>query len=230
MPRSFTGISETLLRSRNIAFWHFAAITLPSPVGIQRFTNRPTGYTGNIDGSSQVWAESSLEVGPIHQSRQQTLQVNWIKFINLDYTWTNWAFTPGIRGSLVSIYEAWWDTSTTPFTFVESFIGYEGKIDDHELGTRVQLVLRPFHTPWTLRILQEKMEGKCVNIYRNSEDCQYAGAEPVGEVTCAKTRTACAARSNTININIYDDAPSYTDELIYGGERHGLYNSLQKSR
>lgn len=162
-----------------------------------------------------------MTIGPIFQSRQDILRVNWIKFGNGDNAWTNWAFSPGLRNGLVTVYKGWWNTTTLAHS--DDYIEYEGKIDDVEINSMyVQMALRPHHVPWNTKITPERMSGKCVNIYRNLEDCQYTGAEPGAETTCAKTRTACAARSNTLNINIYDDAPRFNEELIWGGIKHGL--------
>jgi hypothetical protein len=213
--RTLGPITDALLKANEIEIWHFISIHFPSPTGTLRFTDRKFGFVGNVDGTSQTWNETDFQIGPIFQSRQQVLQVNWIKFANLDFTWTNYAFTPGLSNVLVRIYSAHWNTVTN--AYVGSYLLYEGRIDSAELSTVANMALRPHHSPWNMQQGNEMRSGKCINVYRSPEDCQFVGSEPVGEVTCPKTRVGCAARSNTININIYDDAPKINEVINYTG-------------
>lgn len=215
MTRSLGTVTDAIIAANEIEYWNFVSIELASPVGLMRFTDRPYGFTGNIDGTSQTWNEADLEVGPIFQSRQEVLQVSWMKFANLDYTWTNWGFTPGLRDSKVNIYTGWWNTSTPTPVFAGAYKIYEGLVDAVELSAYAQLTLRPHHVPWSYKV-PPIQGGRCINVYRNPEDCQYFGAEPVGQVTCPKTRQGCIDRGNTINLNIYDDAPKHGEILVYG--------------
>lgn len=224
MPRTLVSITDEMLAANEYEEWDFIKIIFPSPVGELRFTNRPTGYTGNIDGTSQVWGEIDYTHGPLTQSSQSILAVTWIQFANIDYNFTNYAYEYGIRNRLATLYTGVWDPSTTPSTFKEAYVSYDGTLDAGEFGIHAKITLKPHHTPWYYLIPRGKMEGRCINTYRDPMDCQYTGAEPISPVqlTCGYTRFDCRLRSNELNINIYDGMPKADEKMMFGGIRHGL--------
>jgi hypothetical protein len=220
MPRTLGSITEAILSANEYEEYDFIKIVFPSPVGTLRFTNRPNGYIGNIDGTSQTWVEVDYIHGPISQANQNILVVTWIRFANIDYTWTNYAYQYGIRGREATLYTGVWNPATG--LFVNSYISYNGTLDEGEFNEYAKITVKPHHTPWHYLIPRGRMEGRCINTYRDLMDCQYTGAEPVGQLTCGYTRFDCRARGNEININIYDDMPKPDEKMMYGGIRHGL--------
>jgi hypothetical protein len=219
MPRTLGSITDAILTANEVEYWAFVKLILPAPIGTLRFTDRPGGFVGNVDGTSQTWVEVDVTHGPIRQSRQDIMIVNWVQFANLDFTWTNYALQYGLRNRQITIYTGWFDSVGA---FVGSVNLFEGLTDEADCSDYCRLVLKPFSPPWDYKIPPAKMGGRCINDYRNPMDCQYAGAEPVGQVTCGKTRQHCRDRGNEININIYDDMPPDGQEITWGGESHGL--------
>lgn len=222
MPRTLGDITEAILAANEYEEWDFIKIEMPSPVGTLRFTNRPGGYEGNIDGDINDWAEVDYTHGPLSQSSQNILVVTWIQFANIDYTWTNYALQYGIRNRITTLYTGVWNPVDD--SFVDSYISYNGTLDAGDFGVTAKISLKPHHTPWYSPVPRGKMEGRCINTYRDPMDCQYTGAEPTSPVqlTCGYTRFDCRLRGNELNINIYDDMPKADEKMMYGGIRHGL--------
>lgn len=222
MPRDIGSLVPSDLDIEEIEYWEFIKIVLEEDTLF--FTNRPGGYTGVIgDNSTQVWEEYEISHGPLKQTMQSVLAVVSVTFPNIDFTWTNYAYTQGLRNKQVSIYTAWFDISTS--LIIDSYITYEGRIDDGELDEVARLSLKPFFTPWDQPVPFTRIGGKCINDYRNPDDCQYAGAEPVGQVTCGKTRQHCRDRGNEAHINIYDDLPIIGQTVVLGGIPRILNNA-----
>src|SRR4029077_10401990 len=149
-----TGTVTTALTQQDaVDHSYFVRTDIASPVGTKRWTDRDClgagSYTGSIDGSSQTWTEAGLIVGPLDQSDNDTLSVSWLRFWNLDWTWTNWANSPGLRNALVWVYDAWFNTDGS---LAGSILIYNGKIDNQELGPEAMLALKPFATPWSKEI------------------------------------------------------------------------------
>jgi len=213
MPRNTGSISDANFGAAVVDYDVFVKWEFPSPTGTKRYTTRSGGFTGDIDGSSQTWTEFGIRIGALQQSMDGVLPVSWVEFDNLDYTWTNLAYTPGLRGVTVSIYFGWFDTAGA---LIDAYLGYAGKADEHELSESCHVSLIP-HTPiWTRRILGPDIGESCINIYKDPDTCQYAGAEPGGETTCHKSRKNCNDRSNILNFNGDDLMPSHSTPFQWG--------------
>ena len=218
MTRALGSITDALLGAAVVDYEPFIKWEFPSPTNTKRFTTRSGGFTGDIDGSSQTWDEFGFRIGALQQSMDGVLPVSWVEFDNLDYTWTNLAYTPGLRGVVVSIYFGWFDSSGA---LVDAYLGYSGKADEHDLSDKCRVSLIPHAPIWTNRILGPDIGESCINTYKDPDTCQYAGAEPGGETTCHKSRKNCDDRSNILNFNGDDLMPSPNTPFQWGVYQSG---------
>lgn len=151
MTRSLP-FSTSLTQANVIDRSYFARIDIGGAVGTKRFTERslPGGSASlNIEGTTQTWTEAGLTVGPLDQSDHDISSVSWLKFSNLDGQWTTWGNTPGLRNAPVLVYDAWFNTDGS---LAGSFLVYQGKVDNQELGDVAMLALKPFATPWAREV------------------------------------------------------------------------------
>jgi hypothetical protein len=217
MPRTLPGISDAIINAHELEYATFVRIDIGTPL---RFTDRPGGFTGAIDGASHTWYETDFQHGPLRQSKQDVLVSTWISFSNLDDEWINRVYAGVTRRAKTVFYVAIWNPQNDAFLGATPI--YHGRLDEGELDIRGKFSIIPHHVPWSMKVPFTRMAGRCTNDYRNPEDCQYTGAEPSGQVTCGKTRSDCRLRGNEININIYDDIPKMNEKIMFGGVRHGL--------
>jgi hypothetical protein len=215
--RDISPITQAILENELQEYWDFVKITFPSPIGILRYTDRPGGYTGNIDGTVQTWTETIFSFGGINQSYGNLNKVDWIVFADLTSLFKGLIYNPGIKNRLVSLYTGRWNVSTN--ALIKAYPIFEGKINDGEGEDEVRLSLKSGFED--IKIPYAKMGGRCLNDFMNPLDCQYPYT---AGLTCAKTRAACAAYGNEININIYDDMPLPGETMMYGGANHGIKN------
>jgi hypothetical protein len=215
MPRTLP-YAASELNANEQETWDFVKIEFPAPIGILRFTTRPGGFVGNIDGSSQTWVEYPFSYSPITQVANDLYSVNWISFPNLDNVWDNYNYDPGIRKIVTTIYEARWRVSDN--SFLGARVQFKGRMDDGEFGEEAKINLKPLLDPNQLSPYS-KIGGRCTNDFMNPLDCQYPYTPGL---TCEKTRAACRAYGNEIHINIYDDLITAGEQIVYGGINHGL--------
>ena len=206
MERTLT-YDGTKLTKGQLERWEFVKIAMPSPIGTLRFTNHRDGaQTLNIDGTgSALWSWMDFIVGPLDQGENSILSVSWLSFVNLDNTFTNWASDPGLRRRDVEVWRGWYDAET--FVFDHAILAYGGVIGGHELGPRATLNLKPHGANWPQYAPWALPGPLCYYPYKDPDTCQYAGAEPVGELTCPHTRAGCTARGNTARFPCDDLAP-----------------------
>ena len=215
MPRTLPFATSELTLGEQIVF-DFVKIEFPTPIGTLYLTNRPEGYIGNIDGVSRNWTEVSFSYSPISQSTNELFQVTWISFPNLDNTWDNYNYSVGVRNVVVTLYKARWKAETG--AFLGAYFYYRGRMNDGEFGVEAKINLKPYINP-NQEAPYGKIGGRCTNDFMNPLDCQYPYT---AGLTCEKTRAACRAYGNEININIYDDLISANETIVYGGANHGL--------
>lgn len=145
MSRDLGGTPLGTIQANEIDWSYFVRIDIASPVGTKRWTDRPAGdFTGNVDGSSQTWTGADLIMGPLDQGDQE--MVSWMDFANLDYTWTSWANSPGLRGATVQVWVAWFDAAGA---VAGSYKVYDGRVDNGEYGPRAKMALTPQGRGWS---------------------------------------------------------------------------------
>jgi hypothetical protein len=134
----------------------FARVDVASPVGTKRYSEAFFGdFTGNIDGSSQLWSAADFLVGGLNQSAQNVTSVSSISFANISDAgtlapWTGWAITPGLRGAKVQIWVAYFDRST--LALIDKVKLFEGTIDSGEFGDRATMAVAPYVKPWSRQV------------------------------------------------------------------------------
>lgn len=182
MSRSIPSVAA--VQSNRIDYSHFVKVAVGGAVGDKYFTDRTAAagtetLTYDIDGLGAVaYTIADLLVGPLDQSEQDTLGVSWLSFANLDYTWTTWANTPGLRNADVEVWRGQFDADGA---LLGSWKAYVGKIDGHECGDRATLALKPHATPWTR--LAPSVTGKNLGaanlIPDKSKTIHWGGDRPV---------------------------------------------------
>jgi hypothetical protein len=213
--RNLGAVPLATIQSNEIETRYAVRLDLPD-ASILRLTDRVGGFTATVDGGSATWTETDLQVGPIPQSRNDVMTVSWVKFGNLDYAWTNRAYSPGLRSSKCQVWACWWDGPLPTATFKGSYPLFGGKVDDQLIEQTATLTLIPFVPTWAKPIPATRAGVTCVNRYKGVR-CQYAGAEPTGETTCNKTRADCVLRSNTVHFNGCDHLPPPGTTVTWGG-------------
>jgi hypothetical protein len=221
MARNLGTIPTSLPAANDVDWGYFVRLDIGGAVGTKRFTDYWKGdQTLSIDGSSQLWSAADLRVGSLDQGRQNVLSVSSIDFANLpeppatEGQWTTWANTPGLRNVIVYVYVGWFDLAGA---FAGSYKIYEGRVDNHELGRRAMLALKPHIASWSKQAPWAIPSPLCLYQYKDAQTCQYAGAEPPGETTCGKARANCVARGNQARFGSADLMPK-RDEKIYWGD------------
>lgn len=220
MPRNLGTIPTSLPAANDVDWGYFVRLDIGGAVGTKRFTDYRKGdQTLSIDGSSQLWSAADLRVGSLDQGRQNALSVSSIDFANLPESpetvgqWTTWANTPGLRNVIVYVYVGWFDLAGA---FAGSYKIYEGRVDNHDLGRRAMLALKPHIASWSKQAPWAIPGPLCLYQYRDAQTCQYAGAEPAGETTCGKTRANCVARGNQARFGGADLMPKKEEKIYWG--------------
>jgi hypothetical protein len=153
--RDLGTITVEELQARNIDWSYFVEIDIKAPVGLVRFTNRKRDFVGELSGDlvpgNPDWILSNMNVGSLDQGRQSASSVSQIDFANLDWTWTNWANTPGLRKSEIRVWVGWFNADGA--TLSGYFLHYAGRIDNHRCGVRAELALKPGRAKWKHRVL-----------------------------------------------------------------------------
>lgn len=138
------GFAASLTQANEADWSYFVKVIGSGAIGTRRFTDRAADVTANVDGSSQTWTADDVIVSGPSQSEEEILSPAYLDFANLDYTWTNWANTPGLRGASVYIYKGWFSGGSLSGAY-ELF---RGEIDNQALGERAMLALKPFGLAW----------------------------------------------------------------------------------
>lgn len=151
ISRSIGAIPVADLQANVIDWSYFLRVDIAAPVGTKRFTDRSASFTGNIDGTSQAWTHGiGLQVGALDQGRQFILRPSSFSAANLNYTWGNWAATPGLRDAEVQIYVGWFSSAGVLTGSVKL---YHGKIDNHRHLERSEMALKPWIATWARRVM-----------------------------------------------------------------------------
>lgn len=212
--RTLGGVVPSSLQNRIIRYWYFSVLEMPSPLGNLYYTQKPDGYTGVIGNlGSQTWTPMDFRLSGIAQGREDLLSASAIEFPNGDGTFTDWFHLYGFRGRVCSIYLGWFYPDGT---LEGSFRLYKGKIDENEITLWARMSLESSGQYWEKKIPPFKMGPLCINPYKDTYTCRYAGAEPGTEVTCYKTRKNCSDRGNLINFNGFDMLPPEGTEISWG--------------
>lgn len=151
-PRTL-GFASALTQANEIDVCQFVKVIGSGAIGTRRYHNRRATFDGNVlteditasvDGGSQTWTAADFIVGPISQSDNDPLSVSWMDFANIDYVWTEWAKSPGLRGAQVYIYKGWFSGGSLS----GSYELFRGEIDNQEHGDRSRMALKPFGLLW----------------------------------------------------------------------------------
>lgn len=183
-----------------------------------------TGATATASVTQPAsWVTSDgngLVIDSLDQTDQSVLSVSSMSFANLDYAWTNWVNTAwqngttGLRGRPVYIWQVWFDSSNNLYGGIKL---YEGQIDNHEIGERAQLALRPYLTTWARFAPWAIPSPLCIYPYKDPLSCQYAGAEPPGQSTCNRTRNDCSLRNHLDHFGGDDSMPAIGSVINWNG-------------
>jgi len=151
--RDIGTITVAELQARQIDWSFFVQIDIAAPVGTVRFTNRKGDFVGELDGSpgSPDWQLADMNVGSLDQGRQSASAVSQIDFANIDFTWTNWANTPGLRGAEVTVWAGWFAADGVTLSGYVKV--YAGRIDNHRCGTRAEIALKPGRNKWARKVM-----------------------------------------------------------------------------
>lgn len=149
ISRNVGAIPTADLDANTVDWSYFLRVDIDAPVGTVRYTDRLASFTGNIDGSSETWtAGKGLKVGKLDQGRQFVLTPSTFSVANLDYVWSNYANSPGIRDATVQIWAGWFSAAGVLTDKVKL---YYGKIDNHRMGKRAEIALKPWRALWARR-------------------------------------------------------------------------------
>lgn len=204
--RGLGGVPSATLDGATVYFYDFVRFDFPSPTNTLRYTNKPSGFVGNIDGGSQTWVAYDMRVGAVPQSMQSILDVGWLTLQNVDNVWSDillnkvWEFRP------IYIWQGWFNPTTEAFVGNPKF--YEGRTEkaDYENG-RVRVSFTPHRSGQNVLFPNRVIGPNCGYIFKDTETCQYVGAT----VVCDHTRAACAAMaggSNLAHFGGFDLLPS----------------------
>lgn len=143
--RDVATVASARFDDDQIAIREFVKVEFTGGPGTLRYTNKPSGFVGDIDGSSQTWTElANLTIGPLQQGRDSALEVSWVEFPDADAanTWVGYLTSPGVRGVPCTIYRAHYSVSSG--ALYDAYTLYEGEMDEgRDMGTRVRVVLVP---------------------------------------------------------------------------------------
>jgi hypothetical protein len=147
LERDIGTIPTSALEANVIRWQWFVKMQIAAPVGTKRFTDAEDDLTIDVDGSSQTWTATDLQVGNLDQGKQFFLNPSTISFGNLDTppTWSTWANSPGLRNATVEVWAGWW---TTAGVYSDAVKLYHGKVDNHRPGNRCEIALKPWHSLW----------------------------------------------------------------------------------
>jgi hypothetical protein len=193
----------------------FIRVDFPGAPGTQRLTDYPGGATLNIDGTgSLAWTEAPLVVGPVSQAASRPSTVSWVEFGNLDWGWSSWVQSPGIKTVPFSFYVAVWHPTTAAYG--GAYLISTMEADEHLLTNIIQITLVvPNSIEWAKTALAPNIGPLCPYDFKDPFTCQYAGgvAGP-----CPKTRAACTTTyGNQINFGGQDMLPAPGSVLYNGG-------------
>lgn len=150
--RDISTIPVADLRAGVIDWSWFVRTDIASPVGIKRWTDRGSDVTANIDGTSQTWTSGvGLQVGNIDQGREFVLNPSTISFANLNWTWSGWANSPGLRDADVYIYVVWYDTTTGAMSGAVRM--WTGRIEEQSHLDRSEFGLKPWRAQWARKVV-----------------------------------------------------------------------------
>jgi len=182
----------------------FVRIDLPAGPGTLRYTEMPRGFTGSIDGTPQAWSYFDFRITGLAVGADKPLSAPTLSLSNVDNYWGILARTYGIRRAPVTIYFAAFDDTGA---LIDSYPSWVGRLSAHRAGKRLQVSLSPYTAQMAHSSPSESIGKICGYLYKDPDTCQYAGAEPVGQVTCNHTRNNCGARGNLLNWGGEDKMP-----------------------
>lgn len=174
----------------------------------------------NLDGTSRYYLQYGFTLGEITESSQDGKSASWLQFDNVaadnnyqDRQFTKWANSPGLRKVAVDVYSVHFDPATD--AYLGSYLLFPGEFDGGEFGDIAQITLKMRDTPWAVQMLH-KVNGSCASLrnYRGV-DCGYAGAEPVGQVTCSGSLGDCTLRGNQARHNGHTKLPKPGINIVW---------------
>lgn len=192
----------------------FVRVDFPGAPGVKRYTDYPSDITLDVDGSPQLWSEIPLNVGPVNQASSQPTSVAWVEFGNLDWGWSEWVQSPGIKTVPLRFYIGVWHPVT--MAYAGAYLLSVMEADEHLVTSIIQITLvTPNSIDWGKTSLAPNIGPLCPYDFKDSFTCQYAGgvAGP-----CPKTRTACTSTyGNQLNFGGQDMLPAPGSVLYNGG-------------
>lgn len=200
------------LDAKTVQHYNFARFDFPSPTGTIRYTNKPGGYTGNIDGVSATWTEYDFRFTDISNSQQTIMDVSSISIANLNNTWSGLMLNIGIEMRPILLLQVWFNISTGATTGKMRFYSGRMEVARYQTG-RVEISVVP-HRYGLSQMLPGRIIGPtCGYIYGDPRTCQYPGPFTGDFESCDHSRTHCQARSNLVHFGGEDLIPK--EKLIW---------------
>jgi hypothetical protein len=188
-----------------VRFFDFVSFTFPSPTGVIRYTNKPGGFVGNIDGTSQTWVEWDIKVPGLAIAQQSKLDVSWIEIGDNNDVWSSLVMNVGIETRPVTIWSAWFDPSDA---LLGKFSPYYGRLDQAQIRGKARISITPLRSGLS-QLLPARIIGPiCGYIYGDARTCQPPPGTTTTFPTCDHTRAACAVRSNLAHFGGFDLLPA----------------------
>ncbi len=183
VERNLGGLATSDVDRNPFVAYDFFRIDLESPNGIQRVTNFPQGYVGNIDGTgSQTWRHSHVAPSSMTWSNQKPTDVSWVELWNLDNVWSTILLNYNLEYRPCSLYHAHFNPTTRALLGApQLWLGRTDKCDVN--GGIIRLSLVPDRSSFSVGAPFVMIDPSCQNVFADSFSCQYAGIAKPSSLT-----------------------------------------------
>lgn len=203
VERGLGGTPTSAVEARRAKFFWFVKITFPSPTGVLRYTDRPGGFVGDIEGSSQTWTAYDVRVGELTQTQQTVLDVSWIEIANNNNVWSTLILNTGIANRPIELWQAWFDPDTDAKSGQNS--PFYGRLDKAvPVRGKFKISIVPDKSGFSQQLPARVIGPICGYIFKDTATCQYVGAD----TACDHTREACRNKSNLAHFGGFDQLPN----------------------
>lgn len=198
--------------AKTVQFYNFARFDFPSPTGILRYTNKPGGYTGSLDGGSATWTEYDFRFQDVSNSEQTIMDVSSVSIGNLNNTWSSLVLNTGIEMRPVLLLQVWFNIATGAVTGNMRLYSGRMELARYREG-RFEISLIPHRYGFSQMLPGRVIGPTCGYVYGDTRTCQYPGPFTAPYDKCDHSRTACAARSNLAHFGGEDLIPK--EKLVW---------------
>jgi hypothetical protein len=188
--RNVGGVPTSDFSAGTVRPFIFYRIDFPSPTPARRYTNKPGGFTGNIDGlGSFPWSEYAIDITAFSEGRDSTSNVTAIEIGNAGGEWYVLEASPGFADVPVDIWIGRFDSTAT--TLLGSYRRTRGVFGSYDLAETLQIEIVPEAAAWVTDVPIE-MGAACSAPFKHPELCTYAGTD----TTCLRTLADCTSKGN----------------------------------